>query len=68
MNRLVSLALLVGGIILIIYGVQASESISSEFSRLFTGSPTDKTLWMLIGGCVAALVGAGGVFSGSKSS
>jgi hypothetical protein len=67
MNRLISLILLVGGIILIIYGIQASDSIGSEFSRLFTGSPTDKTLWLLIGGCVAALVGAGGFFSSSKS-
>jgi hypothetical protein len=67
MNKLVSLILLVGGIILVIYGIQASESISSEFSRLFTGSPTDKTMWMLIGGCVAVLVGAGGFFSSSKS-
>jgi len=68
MNKLISLILLVGGIILIIFGVQASDSISSEFSRLFTGSPTDKTLWMLIGGCVAAIIGAGGIFTGSKSS
>lgn len=67
MNRLISLILLVGGIILIAYGIKASDSIGSEFSRLFTGSPTDKTMWMLIGGCVAALVGAGGFFSSSKS-
>jgi hypothetical protein len=68
MNKLVSLILLVGGIILIIYGIQASDSISSEFSRLFTGSPTDKTLWMLIGGGVATIIGATGFFSGSKAS
>lgn len=67
MNKIVSLALLVGGIILIIFGVQASESIGSEFSRLFTGSPTDKSMWMLIGGAVAALVGAGGLLRGSKN-
>ncbi len=67
MNRIISLVLLVGGIILLIYGFQASESVSSEFSRLFTGSPTDKTIWMLIGGAVATLVGAGGLMGGSKS-
>jgi hypothetical protein len=67
MNKLVSIILLVVGVVLIIYGIQASESIGSEFSRLFTGSPTDKTLWLLIGGCVAALLGAGGLFSSSKS-
>ncbi len=67
MNRIISLILLIGGIVLIVYGVQASDSISSGFSRLFTGSPTDKTIWMLIGGVVATLVGAAGFFRGSKT-
>lgn len=68
MNRIVSLVLLVGGIILLIYGIQASESIGSEFSRLFTGSPTDKAMWMLIGGAVAAVVGLAGLLRGSRNS
>ena len=67
MNKALSLALLVGGIALIIYGVNASNSIGSDFSRLFTGSPTDKSIWLLIGGIVAAVVGAGGFLRGSKS-
>ena len=66
MNRIVSLVLLVGGIILLVYGIQASESIGSEFSRLFTGSPTDKAMWMLIGGAVAAVVGLAGLLRGSR--
>lgn len=67
MNKLFSAILLVGGILLIVYGINASHSIGSDFSRLFTGSPTDKSIWMLIGGCVAALVGAGGLMRGSRS-
>lgn len=67
MNKLISAILLVGGILLIVYGVNASNSIGSDFSRIFTGSPTDKSIWMLIGGCVAALVGAGGLMRGSRS-
>jgi hypothetical protein len=57
MNKTVSLALLVGGIVLIVLGVQAMDSFGSDVSRFFTGSPTDKSVWMLIGGIVAA--GAG---------
>ncbi len=68
MNRLLSLALVVGGGILIIYGISASDSISSSFSRFFTGSPTDKTVWFLIGGFVAALLGGVGLLRRSKSS
>jgi len=68
MNKLVSLALLIGGIILIIYGVSASKSLGSDFSRFFTGSPTDKTIWLLIGGCIAAAIGAGGMLTGRSKS
>jgi hypothetical protein len=57
MNKLVSLALLIGGIVLIIMGFNATHSFTSDVSRFFTGSPTDKAIWMLIGGIVAALVG-----------
>lgn len=67
MNKLISLILLILGIVLIIYGVSASNSLGSDFSRLFTGSPTDKSIWMLIGGVVAAVVGLGGIMRGSKS-
>jgi len=66
MTKLLSLALLIAGIVLIIYGISASESISSDFSRLFTGSPTDRTVWLLIGGVVAAAIGAGGLVRGGS--
>ncbi len=66
MNKAVSLALLVGGIVLIVYGVSASNSVGSGFSRMFTGSPTDKTIWLLIGGAAAAIIGLVGVLSRSK--
>jgi hypothetical protein len=67
MNKPISLALLVGGIILMIYGANASDSIGSSFSRFFTGSPTDKTMWLLIGGAIATVVGAAGLLRGSKA-
>lgn len=57
MNKLISVVLLVGGVVLIIFGVQATNSFSSDVSRFFTGSPTDKAIWMIIGGGVAAVMG-----------
>lgn len=67
MNKIVSLALLAGGVVLIIIGVNATNSFSSDVSRFFTGSPTDKAVWMLIGGILAAVIGLVGTFRGSKA-
>jgi hypothetical protein len=66
MNRLVSLALLMVGIVLIITGINATNAFASDISRFFTGAPTDKAIWMLIGGGVIALLGLAGTLRGSK--
>ena len=66
MNKGISITLLTVGVVLIIYGVSASNSFGSDVSRFFTGSPTDKTIWLLIGGVITAVVGLGGLFGGSK--
>ena len=67
MNKIISLGLLIGGIVLIVYGISASDSIGSSFSRFFTGSPTDRTIWMLLGGIIAAAIGAAGFIRSARS-
>ena len=57
MNKPIAIALLVGGIILLAFGINASTSFSSDVSKFFTGSPTDNAIWMVIGGAVAAVAG-----------
>jgi len=66
MNRIVSLALFAGGVVLMIIGFQATNSFSSDVSRFFTGAPTDKAVWMLIGGCVATVLGLTMTLRGGK--
>jgi len=66
MNKIVSLALLVGGVVLMLIGINATNSFSSDVSRFFTGSPTDKAVWMLLGGIVVAVIGLTGTLRGSK--
>ncbi|MBF8277238.1 MAG: hypothetical protein HW390_2311 [Candidatus Brocadiaceae bacterium] len=66
MNKLVSFAILGGGILFIIIGVSAAKSFSSDISRFFTGSPTDKAIWMLVGGAVASIIGLVGLLRGSN--
>jgi hypothetical protein len=58
MNKAIGIALLIVGIILVVYGLNASDSVSSNISRTFTGAPTNKTLWLLLGGAASAIVGA----------
>jgi hypothetical protein len=51
------LALLAIGIALLVVGFNATHSFSSDVSKFFTGAPTDKAIWMLIGGAAAAITG-----------
>lgn len=67
MNKPISIALLIVGCVLVVYGLNASDSIGSDVSRAVTGAPTDKTIWLLVGGIVAAVIGLFGLFRGSKS-
>jgi divalent metal cation (Fe/Co/Zn/Cd) transporter len=64
MNKAVSLVILVAGIVLVVFGVAATESFSSDISRFFTGTPTDKAIWMLIGGIVVTIIGLAGLLRG----
>lgn len=57
MNKSLGIALLVVGIVLTIFGINASESFGSEVSRFFTGTPTDKSIWLLLAGLISAIVG-----------
>ena len=59
MNKAIGIALLVVGVILLVWGVNASDSLGSEISETFTGSPTDKSIWLIIGGVVSGITGLG---------
>jgi len=57
MNKGLAVALLVIGVILLVFGVNAYHSASSDVSRFFTGAPSDKALWLLLGGVAIGIVG-----------
>jgi hypothetical protein len=67
MNKALGLALLAGGIILLIFGISAADSFGSDVSRAFTDKPTDKSMWMIIGGIAAMIFGAVLSFTSRKS-
>ncbi len=66
MNKPLTIAFLVVGIMLIIFGLNALHAPASDVSRFFTGSPTDKSIWMLTGGVVAAILGFYGLIRAGK--
>lgn len=66
MNKILPVALLAVGILLLVFGINATDSFSSDVSRFFTGSPTNKAVWMLIGGIIASVLGAFGLFRTAK--
>lgn len=57
MSKPLSLAILLGGVILLVYGLNAGNSLASEAKEAVTGTPTDKSMIMVIGGIVAIVVG-----------
>jgi hypothetical protein len=63
-----SAALTVAGITLIVWGLRAYRSFASEVTEAVTGAPSDKAIWLLVSGTVAALVGLFGLFTRSRGS
>ncbi|MCY3001280.1 MAG: DUF3185 family protein [Planctomycetota bacterium] len=61
MNKLFFFVLLVAGIVVLTVGVIESDSVASDVSRLFTGEPTDRALWLMVGGGVGVLAASLGL-------
>ena len=67
MNKILSLVFLVVGAVLLVYGLNASDSVASNVSEAVTGTPTDKSMWLVILGAVGVIAGGVGFFAGRKS-
>lgn len=57
MRFLLGATVAVLGVVLVIHGLGAYDSVSSGVSRLISGTPTDRTLRLLVGGAPAFVVG-----------
>ncbi|WP_417550250.1 DUF3185 family protein [Methylophaga sp.] len=55
--KLLGIILLVVGVILLIFGFNASQSLGDQVTETVTGRFTDETMWYIIGGAVAIVVG-----------
>ena len=61
MSKIPALAILVveGG--LLVFGLQSSDSITSNVSQAVTGAPTDKSIWLIVLGVIGVLSGGLGL-------
>lgn len=64
--KLLGLALLVVGAILLYFGFNATDSVGEQVVEGVTGKYTDETMWYLIGGGAAAVIGLGLLLFGKK--
>jgi uncharacterized membrane protein len=60
MSKIASIALLVVGVILLVYGLNASNSVSSSISHAVNGAPTDKSIWLISLGAIGIVIGGFG--------
>lgn len=54
---LLGLVCLVVGGLLVYWGYSQSQSLAGQLNSLVTGSPSNSTLWLYIGGSVLAVAG-----------
>ena len=57
MNKIIPLILLIAGLGIMVIGINATQSFSSDLSRIFTGMATDKAVFTVILGSVVSAVG-----------
>jgi len=62
MSKIPSIAFLAVGILLLVYGLNASNSFSSSVSQAVSGSPSDKSIWLIVLGIVGIVSGGFGLF------
>lgn len=55
--NIAGLVLFAAGVVLLIFGFNESHSFNSDVSRFFSGNPTDRSMWFIAGGAVAAIAG-----------
>jgi uncharacterized membrane protein YidH (DUF202 family) len=57
-QKLLGIILVVIGIILLVFGFNASQSLGDQVTETFTGRFTDETMWYIIAGAASVIVGA----------
>lgn len=57
MRNVVGLTIFALGVVLLVLGFNETQSMASEVTRAFTGSPSDRSLWLVVGGLLSVVSG-----------
>lgn len=57
MKNAIAVGLLVGGVLLIVWGHNMAQSIGGQMQNVFTGSPGDKPMYLYVGGGILCAIG-----------
>ena len=61
MKIVLPLIALISGVVLVIFGLNASDSLSSAISEMVTGAPSEKSLLLIVLGALLLLYGGVGI-------
>lgn len=64
MNKALAIAILVTGIVLLVFGINAQDSVASNAKEMVTGNPTDKSMWLIVLGLIGVIIGGLNAFFG----
>ena len=64
MNKAFAIALLIAGIVLLVFGINAQDSLASSAKEAVTGTPSDKSMWLIVLGLIGIIVGGLNSFFG----
>jgi hypothetical protein len=62
MNRVLACILLSTGTVLVVYGLNALNSVSIPLARLIGGARPEPAFWFLLAGIAAVVIGIGALF------
>ena len=61
MNKLFPLALFIGGLVLVYFGLEASDCFGSAVSEVVNDASSNKSIMLMIGGVLASVAGLAGL-------
>jgi len=62
MQKIIGIISVVIGVLLLVWGHDMAESISSQVQQIFTGAPTDRAMYFYIAGVALVIFGMFQIF------